>query len=295
MDKLVCIYHANCVDGFTAAWAVSQWAVRNKLNPVFIAGNYGTRPAYEEFENAIVILVDFSYPKDVIDRMAEFAKQIIILDHHKTAQEALAGYPKLPSTFASFCKSSVRNERVVVLFDMERSGAGITWDFFFSADTRPDLIHYVEDYDIYRLKLSESKEYREGIGALEFDFGVWTSLAYDPDAVNMLKAAGRSILRAKYKSIRAMIKDDLQHMVIGGITVPVLNVPYAWASETGNILSEGVPFAATYVDGTKHRKFSLRSQADGGADVSAIAKLYGGGGHKNASGFYMPHGWSGDK
>jgi hypothetical protein len=35
--------------------------------------------------------------------------------------------------------------------------------------------------------------------------------------------------------------------------------------------------------------------ADGfGADVSAIAKLYGGGGHRNAAGFTMPIGWEGD-
>jgi nanoRNase/pAp phosphatase (c-di-AMP/oligoRNAs hydrolase) len=40
------------------------------------------------------------------------------------------------------------------------------------------------------------------------------------------------------------------------------------------------------------RIFSLRSVGD--FDVSAIAKIYGGGGHKNAAGFTVPIGWEGE-
>ena len=35
--------------------------------------------------------------------------------------------------------------------------------------------------------------------------------------------------------------------------------------------------------------YSLRSRADSGIDVSAIAKKYGGGGHKNAAGFKLEY------
>lgn len=34
--------------------------------------------------------------------------------------------------------------------------------------------------------------------------------------------------------------------------------------------------------------FGLRS-IEGGADVSEVAKVYGGGGHKNAAGFTVPY------
>jgi nanoRNase/pAp phosphatase (c-di-AMP/oligoRNAs hydrolase) len=71
-------------------------------------------------------------------------------------------------------------------------------------------------------------------------------------------------------------------------------LPYMMASEAAGALAEKAPFAATYYDGVDARHFSLRSRGDGGADVSAIAQAYGGGGHKNAAGFQMPIGWEGD-
>ena len=42
---------------------------------------------------------------------------------------------------------------------------------------------------------------------------------------------------------------------------------------------------ACYYDGPEYRVFSLRSRAPDGEDVSEIAKQYGGGGHRHASGF----------
>ena len=63
-----------------------------------------------------------------------------------------------------------------------------------------------------------------------------------------------------------------------------------WAEEYVTMLDDcekmakGKPFAACYWDTPKGRVFSLRS-SDDGADVSEVAKQYGGGGHRNASGF----------
>ena len=88
-------------------------------------------------------------------------------------------------------------------------------------------------------------------------------------------------------------------MVIGGQLVPVANLPYTLTSDAGHLMCvephEGslAPFAACYWDPPDGRVFSLRS-AEGGYDVSEIAKAYGGGGHKNAAGFTMPIGWEGD-
>jgi nanoRNase/pAp phosphatase (c-di-AMP/oligoRNAs hydrolase) len=81
-------------------------------------------------------------------------------------------------------------------------------------------------------------------------------------------------------------------MTIGGYDVPVANLPYMFASDAGNIMSEGEFFAASYFDTPDGRKFSLRSK-DTGMDVSEIAKRFGGGGHARAAGFMMPIGWEG--
>ena len=53
---------------------------------------------------------------------------------------------------------------------------------------------------------------------------------------------------------------------------------------SGNIMSIGEPFAASYYDVKDGRIYSLRSQPEG-IDVSEIAKAMGGGGHKHAAGF----------
>jgi hypothetical protein len=79
-----------------------------------------------------------------------------------------------------------------------------------------------------------------------------------------------------------------RHLItIVGHTVPACNVPSPWASDAGNILAQGHPFAACFwVDG-EQIAFSLRSAPDG-LDVFEIAKPFDGGGHPHAAGFKLP-------
>jgi nanoRNase/pAp phosphatase (c-di-AMP/oligoRNAs hydrolase) len=60
-------------------------------------------------------------------------------------------------------------------------------------------------------------------------------------------------------------------------------------------MAQEAPFAACYYDKPGARVFSLRSRGDDGMDVSAIAAIYGGGGHRNAAGFQAATGWEGDQ
>ncbi len=83
----------------------------------------------------------------------------------------------------------------------------------------------------------------------------------------------------------------MRDMEIGGHVVPVANLPYVFSSDAGHLMAKGKPFAACYYDTPTGREFSLRS-TDEGLDVSEIAKMYGGGGHRNASGFRVPYGHS---
>lgn len=81
-----------------------------------------------------------------------------------------------------------------------------------------------------------------------------------------------------------MLRVTTREMLIGGYRVPVANLPYTLTSDAGHDLANGKPFAACYWDTPEGRCFSLRSREDG-VDVSLVAKQYGGGGHRNASGF----------
>jgi oligoribonuclease NrnB/cAMP/cGMP phosphodiesterase (DHH superfamily) len=86
MSDLLCIYHGNCADGFGAAMAV--WKKYGD-NCEFYAGIYGEEPPDCKDKN--VIIVDFSYKKDVMMKIINDCKSLIVLDHHKSAEEELFG------------------------------------------------------------------------------------------------------------------------------------------------------------------------------------------------------------
>src|SRR5271165_1552709 len=82
-DVPLVIYHGNCQDGFCAAWAV--WVCHPDWE--FYPAKHGDAPP--DVAGRIVYMLDFSYKKDVIMAMAAVAEEILILDHHKTAEAEL--------------------------------------------------------------------------------------------------------------------------------------------------------------------------------------------------------------
>lgn len=309
-DRLLCIYHGNCADGFGAAWAV-----RHALgdNVEFHAGVYQDAPP--DVTGRDVILVDFSYKRPVLLEMAEKARSMLIIDHHKSAAEDLAADGNrivdfgsytgdltwqrfLDNVFQDQCEGAPY-ARIYTIFDMDRSGAGMAWDFFVGGG-RPPLIDHIEDRDLWRFQLEGTREFQAVIFSHPYDFAVWDNLvarSQDDRERGRMIAEGEAIERKHHKDVTELVANLKRLMVIGGVEVWAANLPYTLTSDAGHMMCsmpyEGTndlpPFAACYWDTPDGRVFSLRS-LDNGADVSAIAKKYGGGGHRNASGFRLPHG-----
>lgn len=290
MTRPLCIYHGNCADGFTAAWAVRR-ALGDEVE--FVAGTYGNPPP--DVTARDVILVDFSYKRPVIDAMALEARSILILDHHKSAGEDLAGYLRPIGTgWQQHLEHVAADGHVVVyaLFDMERSGAGIAWDYFHPGEERPKLVDYAEDRDLWRFAMPNAREINAYIFAHDYTFENWDALAdelKDPLCFEEARAGGEAIEKKHHKDVAELVAKLRRRMVIGGYDVWVANLPYTLTSDAGYLLAQGMPFGACYWDTPEGRVFSLRS-ADGGLDVSEIAKAYGGGGHRAAAGFRLDHG-----
>jgi len=307
----ICIYHGNCADGFGAAWAV-----RKALPDCdFHAGIYQNAPP--DVAKRDVILVDFSYKRDVLREMAKTARSILILDHHKSAADDLPGeifrkdgrctgngepwiirmdeWGGGPLTWDRHKFNVALDEsegatcaQVYALFDMERSGAGIAWDFFHPETKRPKLIDHIEDRDIWRFALFGTREIQANVFSYPYDFSVWDRLM-GMDPMELAKE-GAAIERKHHKDVAELVAAFKRRMSIGGVEVWAANIPYTLTSDAGHLMCEGgEPFAACYWDTPEGRVFSLRSREDG-ADVAEIAKTYGGGGHKHASGFRLPHG-----
>lgn len=260
--KKLCIYHGNCADGFGAATVVRM--ALGSDNVEFHSGVYQTPPP--DVTGRDVIMVDFSYKRPVLLEMAEKAKSILILDHHKSAAEDLVD---LPGTVTAY-------------FDMDHSGAMLAWLHFFPKENPPMLLRHIEDRDLWRFHLEGTREIQANLFSYPYEFEVWERLlASDPCA---LRSGGEAIERKHFKDINEFIKAAAYRMDIAGYNVPVLNAPYFWSSDAGHIMAKGEPFAACYWDTPEGRVFSLRS-TDEGIDVAEVAKRYGGGGHKHASGF----------
>lgn len=272
----LCIYHGNCADGFTAAWVVRR-ALGDNVE--FHAGHYGQEPP--DVTGRDVLMVDFSYKRPVLESICDRAQSVTILDHHKTAQEDLDGF-----------------DRAKVVFDMDRSGAQIAWDYFFAddPDVRPRIVDYVGDRDLWRFDLPNSRDVAAWLFSHEYDFDTWTKCANDLMARwSEVVEAGKAIERKHHKDIAELLKVTRREMVIGGHRVPVANLPYTMSSDAAGQMAQNAPFAACYFDRPDARVFSLRSRGEGAEDVSAIAAAYGGGGHRNAAGFQMPVGWEGEQ
>jgi oligoribonuclease NrnB/cAMP/cGMP phosphodiesterase (DHH superfamily) len=225
-------------------------------------------PTDDEVRGRDVYVVDFSFKRPVCERLARAANFFAVLDHHKTAQAELEGLP-------------------YATFDMERSGAGIAWDYFMQGQRRPWLVDYVEDRDLWRFALPNSREINTGILCTPMTVTDWTLL--DDAGPSAAYAIGCGALAFEAMCARKAA-ETARWVHLDGYYVPFVNVQYTLASVTAGLLAEEAPFAVGWfqkADGTF--QYSLRSRGEGGADVSEIAKKYGGGGHRNAAGFTLPN------
>lgn len=286
MTKIICIYHGNCADGFTAAWCVrNYYASIGELDYVeFFAGYYDRSAPNVTDKN--VILVDFSYKLSVMKELAAQAKSILILDHHKSAFEDL-------NEWASSLKEA---PNVFPHFNMDKSGARITWDFYdiekavYEGEiTPPAIVQYVEDRDLWRFNLSCSREINAAIFSYDYTFENWDTLndlMKSQRGLEELAAEGRGIERKHFKDINELFPVVTHNVVIGGIECRAANLPYVYSSDAAHILAKqhSSGMGACFWVKPDGWQFSLRS-IDSGPDVSLIAKRYGGGGHARAAGF----------
>lgn len=267
----ICIYHGGCDDGFGAAWVVwKKWG----HDLAYFPGVYGDPPPNVEGHN--VLMVDFSYKRPVIEDMARQARSLTILDHHKTAEAELAGIEE-------WARRHWRTVRVT--FNLQHSGVRLAWDALFPSEDRPSIVEFIEDQDLWRFDYGDNTRFfTAALRSYPQDFEVWSQIASDPI---QLIGDGEGIRRAHERNIGRFLKEHY-FVMMAGHRVPVVNVPYHYASDVAAALLDrhpDAPFAmAWFMRGDGMIQYSLRSQ-DHRVDVSEVAKTFGGGGHRNAAGF----------
>lgn len=260
--KISVLYHAHCWDGFCAAWLL--WLVHGDDGVEYIPVNYGQDPPVIQGEK--VMIVDFSYKRDVLLKLKEEHPDLIVLDHHKTAKEELEGL--------EYC-----------IFDMEKSGARLTFEYLVQRGENVPisslwLVDYTEDRDLWKWELPDSKAVNSAMRSYPLDFKVWDDMALFSS--RKLVPEGEAILRAEAGMVELAVK-NAESIIFHGHETCILNAT-SLISEIGNKICENKSISLSYFI-TKDCDVVVSMRSKGLVDVSAIAKEYDGGGHNNAAGF----------
>ena len=290
--KPLVIYHADCTDGYGAAFAA--W-MKLGDEAEYVPMQYGNVDVDLECVDREVYILDFSFPRIMMDNIFHASKRVVWLDHHKTAFEM---WGVEPGPFKQFRQDINLGDGVVHHIDLNdnKSGALLAWEYFHPGTEVPMLIQHIDDRDRWQWKMEGSAELHAYLGSMsEWTFPHWRVVN------NTLNAEGRNasmfsqgtaILRAQKQHVERMAK-QARKCVIPYSTVPTpMPVAVGLAvnasihqSEVGHELANqsGTFGLVWYVGSDLRVRCSLRS--NGGYDVSAIARSFGGGGHRNAAGF----------
>jgi oligoribonuclease NrnB/cAMP/cGMP phosphodiesterase (DHH superfamily) len=265
MTKTYVLFHANCFDGTGAKYAAWKYFGDRAE---YIAVNY-----HQPFPESIVLtkqtslfILDFSYSREFLDELDCKVGALKVLDHHKTAQAALAG--------AEYAE-----------FDMNRSGAVMAWEYFHPGTPVPRILQHVQDGDLWKFKLPGTEAVRAALPLLEGKMELWDTVE---DTLSDFLAQGNAILASNKLKVDSIVKNNVRILPFHGYKAGVYNTT-TLVSEAGNAtcLSKdlNVDFSLSYFiakDGGVG--FSLRSA--NGFDVAKIAEMHGGGGHAAAAGFH---------
>jgi oligoribonuclease NrnB/cAMP/cGMP phosphodiesterase (DHH superfamily) len=308
-------YHADCLDGFGAAYAAwRHFGVSATYRPM----NHGDAWLINEVTGRNVFILDFSFRRPALEEMAQHAASVCQIDHHASARDGWAA-DLSNITDSSMTEFQHPELPLKVIFDMNKSGARLAWEHFHPEIPPPLTLRHIEDQDLWRFNIEGTRSFCTALRLQPFDFGIWDQLisevdeAHSDSYVSML-TEGQAIQRfmageiqrladsrlVMTVSVRGDPTDPLQSTRHG--TPVLIEGDHAWrridglainasalfASELGNLLAmRSGTFALIWQVGADgYVKASLR--ACNTIDVARLAASFGGGGHPNAAGFRMP-------
>jgi nanoRNase/pAp phosphatase (c-di-AMP/oligoRNAs hydrolase) len=265
MKDTVILYHANCTDGFGAAFAA--WK-KFKDRATYLPVEHQVPPP-EGLKNKAIYMVDFCYKAPTLKKLTKANREVIVLDHHIGVKDDM-------------------KEATSHVFQNNHSGSVIAWNYFHPKKKTPRLLLHIEDTDLWKFKVPHTREVSAALELVPFDFKTWDRIMKGYELLRTRKKfieKGKNIREYQIAVVRRVVL-KAQEVEFEGYRTFVANSPVL-ASEIGHTLVlKRPPIAIVWSQDRKRINVSLRS--DGTVDVSLLAKKYGGGGHRSASGFTFP-------
>lgn len=274
---MLLIYHSPCSDGLAAAWCF--WKRFGKEVELFGTDHDGAPPP--DVTGKCVIMVDFAYPRPIMEDIVAKAASVTVLDHHETTK-ALVGMPGIQLTL-----------------DMKRSGCQLAWDTCFPDERRPPILDAVGNRDLYCFKTPGTRE----ISTALFRLGYYESLerfdyAMTHETTEHLVLVGTILTDAEAVTTKIVAKRaerrEMRCPDGSRFQVACLMCEKYQASDVGALLSEEKDANGQYkydfavllnFDPQKgHFRASLRGAAGSPINLSAVAGMFkNGGGHAKSA------------
>jgi uncharacterized protein len=231
-----------------------------------------------------LIVVDFSYPANWLEQWESSGALVTVIDHHEPKFGMLSGFSG-------------------AILDAQECGATLAWRNFFPDRPMPELLKHIRSRDMGRdgyyadpCPIPESHAINEAFGKIRHDksrmFGrdlvgkcreLWSVVT--ELSIDILRSQGEELIEERDRIIDKALPRALESDLCGHKCMRIQLFPgedrfYSMIGNRVCRLYRDHDFVWIVLsDGSN----SLRSIGD--FDVSAIARMMGGDGHKNAAGW----------
>lgn len=259
------LYHGGCPDGFGGAYAAwKKFGDRADYIPA-----RHTKPIPEGIEGKDIYMIDFCYNQaEKMQALAQKARSLVVLDHHEGVREVVESFPGH-------------------VYAEDHSGAVLAWNYFFPGTPVPTFLQYLEKSDLHQpMTPEEQAVVTYCCDAHPWHFDIWDEhVRRVEDPVERAKIVERgAVYREYFDLLIRHLAGSAELVEFEGYTCYLVGGARMFISPLGSYLVEKhPPIALVGRMGVDGLRISIRS--DGSVDTSALARKYGGNGHRGSSAF----------
>lgn len=268
MSKIKCFYHIADMDGKCSGAIVRKYYPECELIGIDYKDDF---PFDTINHDDKVIIVDFSLQHEGdFDRLLTITNDVVWIDHHKSAIEK-------------------HNHLADQIRGIRRDGVAaceLTWLYFYPEIYTPHVVVLLGDYDIWAFKYGNKTNYMQtGIRLNDTDpesdmWKIWLDKTYYP---KYELENGKIALTYRDNFAAGLIKSFAFETALEGYSAIACNAG-SFSSQLFDSVKKDYDLMICFCFDGRQWKVSVYTKRTD-IDCSEICKKYGGGGHRQASGF----------
>lgn len=281
-----CFYHSVDKDGHCSGALVKHYFPGCEM----IGIDHGQPFPLDQIINEDVWMVDFALqPFEQMFHVKRAAANFVWIDHHESAINAYEDFigRGVPAVFPEISGRRAKGNA--------KAACELTWKFLYPDKEMPKFVEFIGRYDVWD---------HHDPGVLPFQFGIriedtdptnqyfWNEMLNRPKKTRSIYNAGKIVMRFIERDYKAYAKTAFETVLLrdpvaidgGKITCLAINRSFT-SSQLFDSIWDEKKFDAMLTFGWRDGQWTVSLYSTSDLDVSAVAKAYGGGGHKQAAGF----------